>query len=142
MRSPYTQFKNKLFNNDHCRFWIAPTSSIPGRSMLIITSYLILTNMSTYAVSFNSPTFTAMDIWFYTCRFLVGGAILEFLFVLRNGSQTTTIKINSGPKQVPMRNQRTSEEQSAIYDRNAFIIFNVVFIIFCVLYFTVCFFLR
>ena len=65
------------------RFWIAPKASIPGRSALLITSYLILTNMSVSAVDFDSPTFTAMGVWFYACQFFVGLAILEFFLVLR-----------------------------------------------------------
>ena len=109
------------------RFWIAPSASIAGRMGLIITAYLILTNMSTSA-HIDLPTFTAMDIWFYACRFLVGGAILEFLFVLRKSSEASNvIKVNPGPQKMLMQKQRSPEEQSARYDRNAFIIFNAVF---------------
>ena len=124
------------------RFWIAPSASIAGRMGLIITAYLILTNMSTSA-HIDLPTFTAMDIWFYACRFLVGGAILEFLFVLRRSSEASNVtKVKPGPQKMLMQKQRSPEEQSARYDRNAFMIFNALFIVFCVIYFSACFSLR
>ena len=98
--------------------------------------------MSTNAVGFDSPTFTAMDIWFYTCRFLVGGAILEFLFVLKKTSKPAHMRVKTGPHKIPSRSLRSAEEESARCDRNAFIIFIAVFVVFCVIYFSVCFSLR
>ena len=132
----------QLHNN--CSFFIAPTTSIPGRMALQITSYLILTNMSTTALEFKSATFTAMDIWFYACRLFVGGAILELFLVLRKRSKPETTMVKIGAQQIPMSNQTepTSEEQCAAFDRYAFIIFNAVFLLFCIVFFSVCFLLR
>ena len=36
---------------------------ITGRLGLLITAYLVLTNMTAAAMSFNSPVFTAIDAW-------------------------------------------------------------------------------
>ena len=38
---------------------------------LLITAYLILTNMSASAKDSAGSVFTAMDAWFYACRILV-----------------------------------------------------------------------
>ena len=124
------------------RFWIAPSESIPGRSALLITSYLILTNMSASAVDFDPPTFTAMDVWFYACRFLVGGAIIEFFIVVKKSSSYKKITVKIGAQQIPMASKRTAEEVCVTYDQYSFIIFNAVFGVFCVAYVLVCYSLR
>ena len=63
-------------------FWVPP-ASIPGRTALLITTYLVLTNMSSAAMSFNAPVFTAMDVWFYACKMIVVAAIFEFAAILK-----------------------------------------------------------
>ena len=83
-----------------------------------------------------------MDVWFYACRFLVGGAIIEFFIVLRKGSAFKQIKVKIGVQQIPMATQRTAEELCATYDKYSFFIFNAIFLVFCVTYVSVCFFLR
>ena len=100
------------------RFWIAPSASIPGRSALLITSYLILTNMSVSAVDFDSPTFTAMGVWFYACQFFIGLAILEFFLVLRLDSKPTNV-IDTYSQENPTNNheQGTSRVHAATYDQ-------------------------
>ena len=125
------------------RFWIAPTASIPGRSALLITSYLILTNMSVSAVDFDSPTFTAMGVWFYACQFFVGLAILEFFLVLRlNFKPTNVVDTYSQENPTSNHEQGTSRVHVATYNHYAFIIFHVAFILFCVVYVSVCLSLR
>ena len=131
-----------FIHQNYFSFWISPTSSIPGRTALLITSYLILTNMAASAADFHSPTFTAMDAWFYACRFLVAAAILEFLFVLRNLTKAGSYLVKVGPQPIPTENQRSTKVQCAISEYYAFIILNLVFIIFCVVYFSVCISLR
>ena len=111
---------------------------------LLMTSFLILTNMSTRALDFESPTFTAMDIWFYACRSLVCFAILEFFLIMRKGSKPITNMVRIGVQQILVNNltEQTSEEHHAAYDTHAFIFFNTAFLVFCVTYFSVCFHLR
>ena len=111
---------------------------------MLVTSYLILTNMSTTALDFKSPTFTAMDIWFYACRLLVGGAIIEFFLMMKKRSKPPTNTVKIGAMQIPVNNvtEQTTEEQRASLDYYAFIFFNIVFMVFCILYFTVCLLLR
>ena len=117
---------------------------IPGRSALLITSYLILTNIATNSNYFDSPTFTAMDVWFNTCRVMVGGAIFEFLLLLRKGKKPANTMLNIGTMLVPIENNidDRTEEQCAKYDHYSFIFFNAVFIAFCVVYMLLCFSLR
>ena len=123
-------------------FWIAPSASIPGRTALLITSYLILTNMSVSAVDFDSPGFTAMDVWFYVCRHIVGLAFFEFFFVLRisSGRRGMMGMVRPTAIESQTRDLRTAAELSVTYDGYAFFIFNAVFIIFCVVYVYVCLF--
>ena len=111
---------------------------------MLITSYLILTNMATYSHYFDSPTFTAMDVWFNSCRALVGGAIFEFLLVLKRGKEPANTTVKIGARILPIGNDIAdkTEERSAKYDHCAFVIFNVVFIVFCVVYMSLCFSLR
>ena len=123
-------------------FWIAPSASIPGRIALLSTSYLILTNMSRSAVDFDSPGFTAMDVWFYVCRLINGLATLEFFFVLRisSGRHGKMGIVRPTAIESQTRDPRTAEELSTTCDRYAFFIFNAVFITFCVVYVYVCLF--
>jgi hypothetical protein len=63
-------------------FWISATS-VPGRMGLLITTYLVLTNMSAGATPFKAQVFTAMDAWLYGCKLLNIGALFEYAFLLR-----------------------------------------------------------
>ena len=99
--------------------------------------------MSVSAVDFDSPTFTAMGVWFYACQFFIGLAILEFFLVLRLDSKpANVIDTYSQENATNNHEQRTSEVHAATYDRYAFIIFHVAFILFCVVYVSVCLSLR
>ena len=62
---------------------------------LLITVYLILTNMSISNHEFEASVFTAMDAWFVACRLLVGGALLEFALLIK-----LTTKAKVGPQQM------------------------------------------
>ena len=132
----------RIMLQHHSSMWISPTSSIPGRTALLITSYLILTNMAASATDFHSPTYTAMDVWFYACRFLVAAAILEFLFVIRKLTKAGSCMVKVGPHKIPIKTQKSAEEHCAVFEHYAFIIFNILFIAYCIIYFSVCFSLR
>ena len=56
---------------------------VTGRLGLLVTAYLVLTNMTAAAMSFNSPVFTAIDAWFYFCKLIVIAAVFEFAAILR-----------------------------------------------------------
>ena len=74
------------FYDYHYSFWIPTDASIPGRMALLITAYLILTNMATSQhgnMAFDAKVFSAMDAWFYACRFFVGAAMLQFAMVIK-----------------------------------------------------------
>jgi hypothetical protein len=55
---------------------------------LLVTSYLVLTNMSSAAQTFEARVFTAMDGWFYCCKLLVIGALFEFAYLLKLRKKT------------------------------------------------------
>ena len=100
---------------------------------LLITSFLILTNMSASVVEFDgSAVFTAMHAWFYACRLLVGGALLQFAWVIK--------KFSGVPKKakVARSDQTKKEDKLCRYDYYAFIVFNALFIVFCVVYGVIC----
>lgn len=98
---------------------------------LLITSFLILTNMSASAVEFDGSVFTAMDGWFYACRLLVGGALFEFAWVIK--------KLSGGPKKAKVASdKKKNEDKICRYDYYAFIIFNALFVVFCVVYGVIC----
>ena len=98
---------------------------------LLITSFLILTNMSAAAIEFVGSAFTAMHVWFYACRLAVGGALLEFVWVLK--------KISVGPKRAKVvAEQKRKGDTICRYDYYAYIISNTLFITFCVVYAVVC----
>ena len=64
-----------------------------GRMGLLITAYLVLTNMSAAAMSFNAPVFTAIDAWFYICKLIVIAALFEFAVILREGPRRQIISV-------------------------------------------------
>ena len=76
---------NCLFYDQSNTSQIPPTMIISGRMGLLITAYLVLTNMSAAAMSFNAPVFTAIDAWFYICKLIVIAALFEFALILREG---------------------------------------------------------
>ena len=104
---------------------------------LLITAYLILTNMATSQhgnMAFDAKVFTAMDAWFYACRFFVGAALLEFAMVIKLASKLSSETDGEGP-----RNGRVSTStRCRIYDRFAFWIFTVTFVVFCFAYGAIC----
>ena len=104
---------------------------ITGRLGLLITPYLILTNMTTAAMSFNSPVFTAIDAWFYVCKLIIIAAVFEFAAILKmHNSQ----KISSD-KAAEIEKERVQHRK---VDARAYICFNITFAIFCIIYVVVC----
>ena len=81
------------------------------------------------SVKFDGSVFTAMHIWFYACRLLVCGALLEFAWVLK--------KLSGGPRKTVAPNHER-EDNIHCYDFYAFIVFISLFIVFCVIYGVVC----
>jgi hypothetical protein len=73
---------------------------------LLITSYLILTNMSATALTFHVASFTAMDAWLYICKLVVIAALFEYAWLLRMRMKiiTATQSQKSLPKSKQERN--------------------------------------
>ena len=114
----------------------------PPKMALLITTYLVLTNMSSAAMSFNAPVFTAMDVWFYVCKMIVVAAIFEFAAILKilNSSKTSPQKVspNKPPREAFQDQKRESEEcgrarleaRCQKIDNFAFFAFNAGFVAF------------
>ena len=96
---------------------------------LLITAYLILTNMSISNHEFEASVFTAMDAWFVVCRLLVGGALFEFALLIK-----LSLKVDQ--KQNDIRGE--FEKQCRVYDKIAFRAFNSALILFTLAYGIVC----
>ena len=97
---------------------------------LLITAYLILTNMATSQhgnMAFDAKVFTAMDAWFYACRFFVGAALLEFAMVIKLASKLSSETDGEGQR----HGRGSTSARGRIYDRFAFWIFTVTFVAFC-----------
>ena len=102
---------------------------------LLITAYLILTNMSTSAKAFDAKVFTAMDAWFYACRFFVGAALFEFAMVIKLISKLPT----GGEQEESSTESTLAYDRYRVYDSLAFWIFGATFIVFCFVYGGICF---
>ena len=64
-------------------FWI-PSTSIPGRMGLLVTSYLVLINIAAgNSDRYRLDAFTAVDAWLYGCKILVTLAIFEYAWILK-----------------------------------------------------------
>ena len=104
---------------------------------LLITAYLILTNMATSQhgnMAFDAKVFSAMDAWFYACRFFVGAAMLQFAMVIKLSS-----RLPSETDEEDQRYESTSaSNRGRIYDKFAFWIFSVTFVVFCFAYGVIC----
>ena len=125
------------FKDYHYSFWIPTDASIPGRMALLITAYLILTNMATSQhgnMAFDAKVFSAMDAWFYACRFFVGAALLQFAMVIKLVSRL--------PSESDLEEHRqgttSASKRCRIYDRFAFWIFSLTFVVFCFAYGAIC----
>ena len=98
---------------------------------LLITAFLILTNMSTSTREFDASILTAMDVWFDVCRLLVAAALLEFSLL---------INIHSRVNMVQPQNEDVKYEidgKCKRYDKIAFRAFSSSFALFALIYFIV-----
>ena len=107
---------------------------------LLITAYLILTNMATSSRVFGAKVFTAMDAWFYTCRFFVGAALFEFAMIIKLTSKVpatrnTMVVIE---QEITSTTDRSANDRCRLYDNYAFWIFSLTFLAFCLAYGIVC----
>ncbi len=50
---------------------------------LLGTSYLVIINISAAVQTFNTNTFTAMDVWLYGCKLFIMGALFEYAFLIK-----------------------------------------------------------
>ena len=89
------------------------------------------TNMTASAIEFDGSVFTAMHAWFYACRLMVGGALLEFAWVLKK-------LFGRAQKKTVASDQKKEQDRICQYDYYAFIIFNALFIVFCAVYGVIC----
>ena len=111
---------------------------ITGRLGLLITPYLILTNMTTAAMSFNSPIFTAIDAWFYVCKLIIIAAVFEFAAILKmHNSKISSDKLTEGSESVQDKIDKERVQHRKV-DARAYICFNITFAIFCIIYVVVC----
>ena len=119
---------------------------------LLITSYLVLTNMSTTKYK----VFTAMDGFMYICKMFVIGAMLEFAWVMRINTKEASSVTAVGPPRVVRQQRRDPnshfekfkeflnlnqeaksvpvEEKCRIIDSRSFLVFNILFILFALIY--------
>ena len=106
---------------------------------LLITTYRVLTNMSSAAMSFNAPVFTAMDVWFYVCKMIVVAAIFEFAAILKILHSSETVPQPKKPREA-FQDQKESgvkarlEARCQRIDNFAFFAFNAGFVAFSVFY--------
>ena len=114
-------------------------SLVTGRLGLLITAYLVLTNMTTAAMSFNSPVFTAIDAWFYACKLIIIAAVFEFAAILKIMNSVVTISTDIDAFQnndiAGLDNRKVRSRQ---VDANAFMVFNIIFALFYIIYGVVC----
>ncbi len=67
---------------------------------LLVTSYLVLTNMGTSAKPFKTQVFTALDAWLYTCKLMVIGAIMEYGWILKMKNSSASTKNKTVQKKI------------------------------------------
>ena len=99
---------------------------------LLITAYLVLTNMSASTQEFDASVFTAMDAWFVACRLLVGAALLEFALLIKIFS--TVDKVNPNHHDI----NGEIDAKCRKYDKVAFWAFSSSFILFALVYGVIC----
>ncbi len=133
---------------------------------LLITSYLILINMS--ASSMSLRIVTALDIWLYVCKMFVIAAMLEFGWLLRlqknlvmrgnkkerekakakeESKNKKTKEAGAAPPQEAWKDRRTliSDEVYAEcrrIDDRVFVLFNAAFLVHSFVYWTTLIVLR
>ena len=98
---------------------------------LLITAYLVLTNMSTSTQEFDATIFTAMDAWFVACRLVVGAALFEFALLIKILSRVDKVNPNHDIK-------GEIDNKCRKYDKVAFWAFSSLFILFALVYGVVC----
>ena len=116
-------------------------SLVTGRLGLLITAYLVLTNMTTAAMSFNSPVFTAIDAWFYACKLIIIAAVFEFAAILKIMNSPPSVNISADIEAFQtddLAELHKRRVRSRKVDANAFLCFNILFALFCIIYGVVC----
>jgi hypothetical protein len=88
--------------------------------------------------------FTAMDAWLYCCKLIVMGAMFEYAWILRirrRLDETLKVRKVAYPEEEDSKDVAVTvgkEELCGRLDARAFAAFNVLFVVFVLVYFTVC----
>ena len=105
-----------------------PPESVPGRMGLLVTSFLVLVNISNEANDEinGSTSFTALDFWLISCKAFVAFGIFEYAVLLRimrqNEPSDNNEKLNSvgvdkrSRMRIKKEKKRTKEEICARID--------------------------
>ena len=99
--------------------------------------------MATLSRAFDAKVFTAMDAWFYACRFFVGAALFEFALIIKlisklPASRNTMVIIEQEVTNPTREADGSPDDRCKLYDKYAFWIFSLTFLAFCLTYGTVC----
>ncbi len=98
---------------------------------LLVTSYLVLTNMGNAGKTFKTQVFTASDLWIYACKLTVIAAIFEYGYILRM-RKSSRAKVGNKKEVAAM------EKACHKIDRVAFVIFAVAYAVFIAGYVIFC----
>ena len=120
--------------------FLIPPEVIPGRMALLITLFLVLTNIFNI-ITTNSPNvegMTAIAAWMLVCIFFVFGALVGYAYLLWKKKKKTLPKRNrlTNKKEKKMSRKVSSDEQSLIakVDSTFLVIFPIMFLVFNMIY--------
>ncbi len=121
--------------------YLIPPESYPGRMGLLVTIFLVLTNIGTgtRAKSPSSGTLTVVDQWLLVCNCFIAVALLEYAFVLftiRRQHDKDKMTEGKPPSARRLSYQMSSREWRWLntIDRVTFFISPIVFLIFVIVY--------
>ena len=122
--------------------FLIPPEVVPGRMAMLITLFLVLTNIFN-TVTTNSPNvegMTAIAAWMLVCIFFVFGALVGYAYLLwtKKKSCLKRKKIKKQPEAVTRTTQSRKDDYRSKVDDVFLVVFPIMFLVFNLIYWPMC----
>ena len=120
--------------------FLIPPEVIPGRMALLITLFLVLTNIFNI-ITTNSPNvegMTAIAAWMLVCIFFVFGVLVGYAFLLWTKKKSVLKKKKSKMTSKDVLKDNQKDDYRSKVDDMFLVMFPILFLVFNMIYWPLC----